>query len=273
MDFEKQYYEADCFWKDGMVNDEFNKNRIVKTADLIPSSVTTLADIGCGNGVFLEYLNDSKPHLDLIGVDRSETALTFVKTNKQVGDIESLPFEDNSFDCVTCLEVIEHLPVMVYKKALEELCRISKRYVIVSVPYNEISEEGYTKCPKCLTIFNSDLHLRSFQKKDMEELLLQNGYKCLIHQTLGEIQKLLGQHKFNRLFKSKSLYRWNSPICPLCGFSGKNNGEIEDSDSKLKDGKPNRRIINYINHLFDRFWPKVKKDYWILALYEKQNIT
>jgi ubiquinone/menaquinone biosynthesis C-methylase UbiE len=169
--FEKQYYESASFWEGEMLQDDNNKLRIKLTADLIPKGVKSLVDVGCGNGMFLNYLQKIRADLELLVIDRSETALSFVNTQKKVGDIISLPFEDNSFDCVTCLEVIEHLPHNIYEIALKELTRISKKYVIISVPFNEKIEDSYNKCPKCLSIFNYELHLRKYVKNDMAFLL------------------------------------------------------------------------------------------------------
>lgn len=45
---------------------------------------------------------------------------------------ELIPFQDHAFDCVLCLDVLEHLdnPHAVF----DELCRVSRQYVIVSLP-------------------------------------------------------------------------------------------------------------------------------------------
>lgn len=45
---------------------------------------------------------------------------------------ERIPFPDDSFDCVLCLDVLEHIDNP--HETLDELCRVSRRYVIVSLP-------------------------------------------------------------------------------------------------------------------------------------------
>jgi len=45
---------------------------------------------------------------------------------------EKIPFPDNAFDCVLCLDVLEHLDNI--HEAFDDLCRVSRRYVIVSLP-------------------------------------------------------------------------------------------------------------------------------------------
>ncbi len=45
-----------------------------------------------------------------------------------------LPLPDNEFDVVVCYETLEHLPYENFSKALLELKRVSKKYVIMSLP-------------------------------------------------------------------------------------------------------------------------------------------
>ena len=154
MSFEQEYYESASFWEGEMLHDEANKKRIEFTRSYIPDDVKTLVDVGCGNGVFLNFLKKAKPDLKLLGIERSTVALNYVETEKLQGDISSLPLADRAFDCVSCLEVIEHLPLNIYETALKELARVSGKYIIVSVPYNEVIEESFNQCPSCKSIFN-----------------------------------------------------------------------------------------------------------------------
>ncbi len=47
-------------------------------------------------------------------------------------DVQNLPFKDNSFDIVTCFEVLEHVPDPV--AAMKELRRVCKHRLLISVP-------------------------------------------------------------------------------------------------------------------------------------------
>src|SRR5688572_1928727 len=143
---EKEYYEDENLWSGNMLQDPGNRERIKITSELIPSDVKSILDVGCGNGIFLNYLFDTRgDSINLTGVDRSRTALQFVRTKKVEGDILNLEFKNESFDCVSALEVIEHLPVNDFGKALSELARVSKRYIIISVPYAENLEDNFIK--------------------------------------------------------------------------------------------------------------------------------
>ena len=265
-DFEKEYYENEEFWEGEMLQDPANKLRIKFTSDYIPSDVTSLADIGCGNGIFVNYLKVNKSNLDILAVDRSIAALKFVQTNKIHGDINDIPLNDMSYDCISCLEVIEHLPVAVYKGALKELARISKKYLIISVPYNENLEAEHTQCPSCKAIFNKDLHMRSYNDNMIINLMNEFGFKCEKTQKLGEMINYKWHYIFRKIFYRNQFKEWKSPICPVCGYGKKN--EIVGSEG-VESATGRRSLISYFTILPKLIWPKEKKYYWIIALYKK----
>jgi ubiquinone/menaquinone biosynthesis C-methylase UbiE/uncharacterized protein YbaR (Trm112 family) len=78
-----------------------------------PEPGTQLLDVACGDGAFLSaaVLRGVEPH----GIDVSQTAIEIATTNLpgadlRVGDAENLPYDDASFDVVTCLGSLEHFP-------------------------------------------------------------------------------------------------------------------------------------------------------------------
>lgn len=84
-----------------------------------------MLDVGCGTGLNMQYLSK---YGHITGVDLSPVALDFCRKrghNQLVqAPIERLPFEDNSFDMVTALDIIEHLDDDV--AGLSELQRVLK---------------------------------------------------------------------------------------------------------------------------------------------------
>ena len=267
--FEKDYYEAESFWEDGMILDAANINRIEKTIALIPEDVKSLADIGCGNGVFLNRLHETGTAFEILGIDRSKTALNYVKAKKMEGDIAAIPLPDNSMDCLTCLEVIEHLPVTVYDKALSELTRVAGKYLIVSVPFAEKLEEAYTKCPQCKSMFNSDLHLRSFDEETFKKLFDHLGYRNTRVEKLGEIKSFVGKEKYVKLFYPEQSLVWNSPICPICGFQNDKQPTVNIGSNATVVSKRKRSLVSYFSALPKLIWPQKTRYYWILGLFEK----
>ena len=265
--FEKEYYESDQFWRGEMLQDSANKERIKTTASMIPAGTKSLADIGCGNGIFINYLRETREDLDLMGVDRSAMALKYVRAKKTVADIVELPFADREFDCVTCLEVIEHLPIPSYSKALSELARISGKNIIISVPFAEKLEDSYTKCPSCKTIFNKEIHLRSFKETDMQELLTDHGFKCSMTRKLNPMSTFLGHSMYRKLFYPEQFSQWDSPICPLCGYKSKDNAS--NPEPAAANGSGQRKLVSYLSALPKLLWPKKVHYYWILASYSR----
>ncbi|MDQ2936363.1 MAG: class I SAM-dependent methyltransferase [Acidobacteriota bacterium] len=71
---------------------------------------TKILDVGCGTGANLEMLSQFG---QAQGVDVSAEALSFCRErglgNVKQGQAEALPYEDDSFDLVTGLDVVEHL--------------------------------------------------------------------------------------------------------------------------------------------------------------------
>jgi SAM-dependent methyltransferase len=69
-------------------------------------------DVGCAYGFYVERL--AATGFDAHGVDVSEFAVGRARergvTNVAVGSADALPFPDASFDFVTCIDVIEHVP-------------------------------------------------------------------------------------------------------------------------------------------------------------------
>jgi SAM-dependent methyltransferase len=92
-------------------------------------------DLGCGPGNLLDYL---APHGEVYGSDFSSDALRFCSERGYRrlfrADFHSLPIQAESFDLITCIDVIEHLEDD--RRALGELRRILRPagVLVISVP-------------------------------------------------------------------------------------------------------------------------------------------
>ncbi len=83
-----------------------------------------VADIGC----FKAPLRSILTECDYVGVDvAGEPDIHF-----NLDSPETLPFDDNAFNAVLCIEVLEHLDHLHF--IFDELVRISGEYIIVSLP-------------------------------------------------------------------------------------------------------------------------------------------
>jgi 2-polyprenyl-3-methyl-5-hydroxy-6-metoxy-1,4-benzoquinol methylase len=113
-----------------------------------------ILDAGCGEGFVITYLLQGNDWLTITGIDCSLEAIEMAcqmvppvlsKARPEpsrrvkggvlfdVGDLREMPYSDDSFDLVMCLEVLEHLPDP--HKGLRELRRVTSAHCLISVPH------------------------------------------------------------------------------------------------------------------------------------------
>ena len=99
----------------------------------------SLLDAGCGEGFVLNAVAEAYPDMKLTGIDTSEQAIEYAKEHFgekarfRPGSVYKLPFSDKSFDTVLCSEVLEHVDDP--NRAVGELKRAARKYVVISVPH------------------------------------------------------------------------------------------------------------------------------------------
>ena len=266
INFEDKYYEQPELWAKDLLNIEAEHERISSIIEIIPPDVRTILDVGCGNGAFLNSLSDS---YQAIGLDSSQEALKYVQTKTVKGDIAALPFESASFDLVTCLEVLEHLSCDAFDKALFELQRVSRKYIIISVPNAEDLDYHLVICPVCRCWYNPHRHVRSFNSKKLEML-----FEHFELSELKEIGPLEPQNKYNRfLYAAYRLWRGVLPpstaVCPQCGYQliGR-----ELSVSTVKSGGLLHYVLKVLKPFGKIIWRPQYRHRWLLAMYIKEDL-
>ena len=100
--------------------------------------VRTTLDVGCATGFVVEALLELG--MDAWGTDIAQWAIEHpaqgVPRGRLVwGDLtDRLPFKTGQFDLVTALETLEHLPPSSVPAALRELRRVTRRYLVCTIP-------------------------------------------------------------------------------------------------------------------------------------------
>ncbi len=101
----------------------------------------SLLDVGSGRGVFLFPFLEAFPWAEVTAIDLLPKRVEFLQDLNRGGirqltakeaDLCSQPFPDDSFDVVTLLEVLEHIPAV--EQAVAAAVRMARRYVVVTVP-------------------------------------------------------------------------------------------------------------------------------------------
>ena len=127
----------------------------------------SLLDVGSGRGVFLFPLLRDFPDLYVTSLDIMPHRVELLQCihdggienlNPLLDDICTWNAPDKSFDVVTMLEVMEHIPDT--EAVVHNAIRLAKNYVIVSVPSKPDDNPE---------------HIHLFSKEDLKSLFLQHG--------------------------------------------------------------------------------------------------
>ena len=85
---------------------------------------SSILDVGCDQG-YLRHLIDADSRYYGVGNRGAVDQLVDL-------EVDLLPFQTASFDCVLCLDVLEHVENI--HEVFDELCRVTRRHVILSLP-------------------------------------------------------------------------------------------------------------------------------------------
>lgn len=154
----------------------------------------TVVDLGCGPGYLLPHL--LKHGLAVKALDSSPQSIRQIEERfvghpgflgAQVGDICSLPLQDQDADVIFLIEVLEHLSPETTSQALQELLRVLKPggQVFVTVPHQENLASQKIACPECGCVFHRVQHQQSFNVSSLRELLIRHGFEPLVVRALN----------------------------------------------------------------------------------------
>lgn len=107
------------------------------------SSPARVLEVGCGEGDIAALLRQRWSNvtaLDLPDAALRDTWRGVEGTSFLHADAAKLPFPDDCFDLVVCVEVLEHLSDPC--QGLAELCRVGRRHFVLSVPREPLFRLG-----------------------------------------------------------------------------------------------------------------------------------
>jgi ubiquinone/menaquinone biosynthesis C-methylase UbiE len=163
-----------------------------------------ILDAGCGEGFVIGHLLQEHDQLTITGIDYSLEAIEVArqivplvlpalskarpepfafaqhkpsrkvegKLLFNVGDLREMPYSDNSFDLVVCLEVLEHLPDP--HKGLRELRRVTSAHCLLSVPHEPFFRAiNFLRGKHMLAWGNDPEHLQNWTARQFRRLMEQ----------------------------------------------------------------------------------------------------
>ncbi len=134
-----------------------------------------ILEVGCGEGFILEKVLDFGSH-SLVGIDldiqRLKLARKFAPHAMLIqADAHFLPFPPSSFDVVLLLEVLEHVGEP--ERVLKEVNRITKKFVLISVPHEPWWRIGNILRGKYVRNFgNTPEHIHHWGWRGIRKLVL-----------------------------------------------------------------------------------------------------
>lgn len=186
----KRTYER--YWTDRQAGESSDAhhpcqpNEILESVEALLGTGQRLLDVGCGNGV-VAGLGMSR-FGGVYGCDLAEQALheaarRGVRSVCADLNVGALPYHDDAFDCVTCLEVIEH--VVDPSRLLRELHRVlrPKGQLLLTTPNIRYFRNILTLIVKgefphttTDTFVWGGGHLHYFTRKDLAHLFGEAGF-------------------------------------------------------------------------------------------------
>jgi 2-polyprenyl-3-methyl-5-hydroxy-6-metoxy-1,4-benzoquinol methylase len=149
-------------WQRSLIFDRFRS--------LDRTTIRSILDYGCGEGTTTATLAEHFPEARITGIDQSSAGITCARSNYAGPNLtfefqpSSAPAENTTYDLVTCLEVLEHVPD--WQTVTDELCARTNRYLLVSFPTGrmrsfEINIGHFRNFPP--GVFESHMRSRGFR--------------------------------------------------------------------------------------------------------------
>jgi 2-polyprenyl-3-methyl-5-hydroxy-6-metoxy-1,4-benzoquinol methylase len=170
--FETKKYRSKSRLKRGLI-----KNFVSKVHELFIESnpVTSVLEIGVGEGFLSGYLSEKFTDKRFVGVDLNQDDIArlkkhFPRIEAHVGSVYELGFLNQRFDLVMCCEVLEHLDTP--DKALDEIVKLAPRRVILSVPHEPFFKLSNLLAGKNVRQLGNDPeHINHWNPRTFRELI------------------------------------------------------------------------------------------------------
>lgn len=191
-----------------------------------------LLDIGCGIGVFLKNVHlESVGNWQLFGIEPNkfvaEIARESVRGTIFNGGLPNTHLRSHAYDCVTCLDVIEH-SIHLHQNLLEirRILKLDGIFILQLPNYQSL-----------MAIIAKDKwdwwsppdHVLHFSLRSITDLLNNHGFEIINRKTYEDTSDFIGNIKtiYKQFFLGKYLFILSFPIlfiakqlAGVCGFGG-----------------------------------------------------
>lgn len=178
------------YYETGLENNLWQRiwhtRRIKEMLKIIPAGKEKYLDLGCHGGFLTQKAADKCQAREIWGIDVSLESVKYAQNKYPdfhftVADAANLPFDADSFDLITCFEMLEH--VLGPRKILEEIKRCLKKggEVVILVPTESLffriiwyfwTHLGRGKVWQ-------ETHINKIKADDLENILEKMGFKII----------------------------------------------------------------------------------------------
>jgi SAM-dependent methyltransferase len=248
------------------------KARLFKA--LVPDGCKTILDAGGGTGWATIELREGH---HVVTLDSSAESLRQAPGETLLASIIDMPCADRSFDLVISSQVLEHLPADALAKAVAEMSRVARDYLLVSVPYREALDARLVRCGQCKSVFHPDHHCQSFGERDLARLF--PGWMMAEWHVFGAVRHGSGVVQAHGRKRASDLYpAFAGTICPDCGHQV----HEEPPETPARPRSLMTRAVQGIarrlraglglaeGRTYETFLPQATAPYWIVGLFVRE---
>lgn len=263
------YFEQSGVWDLLYEENKAEAERLRATADVLPQNADSLLDVGCGSGRFLALIKESHAYERLCGVEPSSAAASKVEVECTQASIVDLPYANEEFDVLSCLEVLEHIQPAQFSKAISELSRVARSTIIVTVPNRETLLQSLVRCPQCYCCFSPWHHVRSFSPENLSGLI--PGFTLELCKEVGPVSL---KRIASPALRGIHLFGTNVPLppfslCPQCGFSADSTGD----QSKEASDQTSDWVRYFARKARWALTRSIKRKKWLLARFVRSDVA
>lgn len=146
--------------------------------------VGRVLDVGCATGAYVRHLGSRG--LEAVGVDFAPGLIETARADGglfEVAQAEALPFEDDAFETVAALDLLEH--VEDDEAVLREMVRVARRRVLLTVPARV--PEDLRRTGLVFQAYEDPSHLRYYTRDDVATLLGRCGLEACVLEGLARV--------------------------------------------------------------------------------------
>ena len=155
-------------------NEQLRLREILNLVSAIPKKeeLEKVIDVGARSGHISKLIADLLD-VPVIALDLKKPKIECKNVISVEGNILNLEFPDDFFDLVICTEVLEHINPKFLQRACNELKRITKKYLLIGVPFEQDIRLYRTRCKRCGKRNPPWGHVNRFDEKKLKELFVE----------------------------------------------------------------------------------------------------